>query len=180
MLAYHKLLSGSYVYQSLGSDGVEASSAGVAAGSVLILGEQGHDGEMVVGALAYALVCAERPFVELGGEGLAPLLEGALLLCGGLHYPGELVLLGLEVGLAYGDGVGYPVKIGLAVLDGLLGLAYVLLGDFLEQALVLELLVDGIVFAAVGLVMLFSWLRYFSISSSSSAICRFASSMFCL
>ena len=150
MLADDELLAGSDVQDALRGDGVEAAATGVAIGAVLVLGEQRDHGEVVVGVATDALVGAQGALVDLGGAGGALGLEGFLLLGGGLHDRGELLLLGLEVLLADEDAVGDALAVQLALLDGRTGLADVLLGDGAEQALVLQFLVDGIELAAVG------------------------------
>ena len=121
---------------------MEAAAAGIATGSVLGLRrEEGYHCQVVVGALAYALVCAQCPFIELGGEGLAPLHKLLLLGCGGFHDGGKFLSLCLKIGFAYCDVIRYALQVRAAGLDSLAGLAYVLLGDITEKALILKLLI---------------------------------------
>ena len=143
MLADDELLAGSYLDEPLRGDGAEAASAGVAV-------EDGDHGEVVVDALAYAVVGAHGPGVDLG-RGLLPLLhEGSLFLGGGLYDVGELLFLDPEVFLPHLHGVPESLYGSLLVEYGRAGLGDVLLGDLAEVALVLDFLVDGVVLAAVG------------------------------
>ena len=71
MLADDEFLVGSYLHKALGSDGVEATSAGI---SVV----HGHNCQMVVDAATDTVISTHGPGIDLGSalipHGLEPLL----------------------------------------------------------------------------------------------------------
>ena len=66
MLVDDEFLAGCNINEPLRGDGVETASASVTESTVLGLWrEEGNHCKVIVGALAYALVCTQRPFVKL-------------------------------------------------------------------------------------------------------------------
>ena len=143
MFADDELLVGSNFYAALGSDGVEASSAGV---SVV----DAHNGQVVVHAFADALVGAHGAGVNLGGALFAAGTEHGLFLGGFFHDVLQLFLLGLEVFLTDGEAVLQLFGLGLLGANLEAGVVDGFLVNLTEKFLVLDFLVQGIVLAGVG------------------------------
>ena len=99
MLADDELPAGCDVHETLRSDGIEASSAGI-----LIV--NGNYGKVVAHAAADSVISAEGALVDLGGILFTLCPEMLLLSRGGLYDIVKFILLGLKVFLTDADAAG--------------------------------------------------------------------------